>query len=216
MDTLTGAHILQHAPRKSAERVMRSVGSRRSPIAQWTPQEDHYISAHPETIAAYPKMTNAHRHICWILPRSSSSDFVLGKAKGRGRKTAVYVRNTFLKKNSFQVETCEALILLARLQGFEPWTYGLEVRCSIQLSYRRADIYSLRNRDLLFRSTFDTFGQGKTQSVRTEVWKHQRNLSAITTIAGEIVCPSRTAAAKPIWAQSISTRPLPGFCPPSP
>ena len=29
------------------------------------------------------------------------------------------------------------LILLARLQGFEPRTCGLEVRCSIQLSYRR-------------------------------------------------------------------------------
>ena len=26
---------------------------------------------------------------------------------------------------------------LARLKGFEPLAYGLEVRCSIQLSYRR-------------------------------------------------------------------------------
>ena len=28
--------------------------------------------------------------------------------------------------------------MLARLEGFEPPAYGLEVRCSIQLSYRRA------------------------------------------------------------------------------
>lgn len=29
------------------------------------------------------------------------------------------------------------LIFLARLEGFEPSTHGLEVRCSIRLSYRR-------------------------------------------------------------------------------
>lgn len=29
-------------------------------------------------------------------------------------------------------------VRLARLEGFEPPAYGLEVRCSIQLSYRRA------------------------------------------------------------------------------
>ena len=35
------------------------------------------------------------------------------------------------------------LKLLARLEGFEPPTYGLEVRCSIQLSYRRNVIISI-------------------------------------------------------------------------
>jgi hypothetical protein len=29
---------------------------------------------------------------------------------------------------------------MVRLAGFEPATYGLEVRCSIQLSYRRIEI----------------------------------------------------------------------------
>ena len=29
---------------------------------------------------------------------------------------------------------------MVRLAGFEPAAYGLEVRCSIQLSYRRTEI----------------------------------------------------------------------------
>ena len=40
---------------------------------------------------------------------------------------------------------CKHLILLARLARLERATYGLEVRCSIQLSYRR--IFFLRNPD---------------------------------------------------------------------
>ncbi len=35
---------------------------------------------------------------------------------------------------------CNPLLgMLARLQGFEPRAHGLEVRCSIHLSYRRID-----------------------------------------------------------------------------
>jgi hypothetical protein len=40
-----------------------------------------------------------------------------------------------------------SLILLARLEGFGPPTCGLEVRCSIQLSYRRAGAYALSDAD---------------------------------------------------------------------
>ena len=35
------------------------------------------------------------------------------------------------------------LYYLARLAGFEPATYGLEVRCSIQLSYRRIFVFNV-------------------------------------------------------------------------
>ncbi len=38
---------------------------------------------------------------------------------------------------------------LARLAGFEPATYGLEVRCSIQLSYRRVVFSQTVERELL-------------------------------------------------------------------
>ena len=40
-------------------------------------------------------------------------------------------------KKGTQPKKLNPLQLLVRLAGFEPATYGLEVRCSIQLSYRR-------------------------------------------------------------------------------
>jgi hypothetical protein len=44
-----------------------------------------------------------------------------------------------------QPHTANPLILLARLEGFEPPTHGLEVRCSIRLSYRRANDGQVHN-----------------------------------------------------------------------
>ena len=38
---------------------------------------------------------------------------------------------------------------MARLEGFEPPAYGLEVRCSIQLSYRRTTRFPYHMRDCL-------------------------------------------------------------------
>jgi hypothetical protein len=38
-------------------------------------------------------------------------------------------------------------VLLARLEGFGPPTCGLEVRCSIQLSYRRVCAFSVSDKD---------------------------------------------------------------------
>ena len=40
-------------------------------------------------------------------------------------------------KKGVKRKTLNPLILLVRQAGFEPATYGLEVRCSIQLSYWR-------------------------------------------------------------------------------
>ena len=40
-------------------------------------------------------------------------------------------------KQAARAKCPETLKYMVRLAGFEPATYGLEVRCSIQLSYRR-------------------------------------------------------------------------------
>ncbi len=44
---------------------------------------------------------------------------------------------TLPKMEKTQPKPAKSLILLARLAGLEPAACGLEVRCSIQLSYRR-------------------------------------------------------------------------------
>jgi hypothetical protein len=41
------------------------------------------------------------------------------------------------KKKALKAKRSKCLFLLVRQAGFEPATYGLEVRCSIQLSYWR-------------------------------------------------------------------------------
>ena len=43
---------------------------------------------------------------------------------------------------------------MVRLVGFEPTTYGLEVRCSIQLSYRRMHSIQGRHLALILRRIF--------------------------------------------------------------
>ena len=55
-----------------------------------------------------------------------------------------YERVTVVCVNRFTIATISQM---ARLRGFEPLTYGLEVRCSIQLSYRRKALQLLCVKD---------------------------------------------------------------------
>ncbi len=48
---------------------------------------------------------------------------------------------------------------MVRLQGFEPGTYGLEVRCSIQLSYRRKSLEAIKKNVLI--NSFEAFVKPK-------------------------------------------------------
>ena len=74
--------------------------------------------------------------------------------------------------SQFQANT---LNLLARLAGFEPATYGLEVRCSIQLSYRRSEMDGVAMRcppsfpPRLRRSGSELAHLGPTESCRVRL-----------------------------------------------
>ena len=45
--------------------------------------------------------------------------------------------NNLLQNKKSRYMLIYQVLSMARLRGFEPLAYGLEVRCSIQLSYRR-------------------------------------------------------------------------------
>jgi hypothetical protein len=49
-----------------------------------------------------------------------------------------YAHRLFATRAYFMHCPFSECLCLARLEGFEPTTYGLEIRCSIQLSYRRS------------------------------------------------------------------------------
>ena len=64
------------------------------------------------------------------------------------RQLAPYLQPMTKLKRKKGLEIRDNLfVLLARLEGFGPPTCGLEVRCSIQLSYRRVCAFSLSDKD---------------------------------------------------------------------
>ena len=60
-----------------------------------------------------------------------------GRASSQRVSRGSYRSPPTTRKKGARTSQPVLLFLLARLGGFEPPTYGLEVRCSIPLSYRR-------------------------------------------------------------------------------
>jgi hypothetical protein len=66
------------------------------------------------------------------MPRTSTPPQRHLTAPGRG------TRHIHRHKGDDATDVYSLVMGMARLGGFEPTTYGLEIRCSIQLSYRRS------------------------------------------------------------------------------
>ena len=69
------------------------------------------------------------------------------KAMLIGNRSGLWKAGSYAKKKGRWPKYQLPVDFMVRLEGFEPPAYGLEVRCSIQLSYRR-----LQNKPLISTS----------------------------------------------------------------
>ena len=85
---------------------------------------------HVEYCAAGPGTLFASYKTSWPLDNITSP-------LRRGPRAAKFSQRVAPKEKRSHDPCRNSLFLMARLEGFEPPTLGFEVRCSIQLSYRR-------------------------------------------------------------------------------